>query len=45
MERAYLRVDEWEEIGQRARQTILNYLPKDPIDHFIGQIIPLARKQ
>jgi glycosyltransferase involved in cell wall biosynthesis len=45
LERAYQQSTNWEEIGQRARQIILNFLPEDPIDNFINQIIPLASKK
>ncbi|HPT10839.1 MAG TPA: glycosyltransferase, partial [Bacteroidales bacterium] len=44
MERAYLQKDHWKEIGQKARQTILAYLPEDPVGHFTAQLVNHARK-
>ena len=44
MERAYLQKDRWEEIGQKARQTMLAYLPEDPVGHFTAQLVDHARK-
>jgi glycosyltransferase involved in cell wall biosynthesis len=45
MERAWQRSEMWEEMGQRARERILSYLPPgDPVDDFISRILPLAIK-
>ena len=44
MERAYLNSGLWEEIGKKARQTILDYPPEDPIAHFIGQLLQYANR-
>jgi len=44
MERAYRQKDRWEEIGQKARQTMLAYLPEDPVGHFTTQLVNHARK-
>jgi len=43
MERAYQMRHLWEEIGKKARTRILEYLPEDPIDNFIGQLMPFTR--
>jgi glycosyltransferase involved in cell wall biosynthesis/uncharacterized coiled-coil DUF342 family protein len=40
LERAFKRSADWEEIGQNARDAILQILPQDPVDHFIGQLNP-----
>jgi glycosyltransferase involved in cell wall biosynthesis len=46
LERAYQKATLWQEIGQRARERILAYLPAhDPVDDFIAKIIPLANKR
>jgi len=46
LERAYQKSAMWEEMGQRARERILAYLPPiDPVDDFISKIIPLAIKK
>jgi len=39
LERAFSTSQSWEEIGKKARQKILQYLPEDPIEHFIKQLI------
>ncbi|MCX6245744.1 MAG: glycosyltransferase [Bacteroidetes bacterium] len=45
LERAYQRSGQWEEIGKKAREKILLYLPAaDPVDDFISRILPLAVK-
>ncbi|WP_017931046.1 glycosyltransferase [Robiginitomaculum antarcticum] len=38
LKRAIDRRDEWETIGNRARQDILNFLPEDPIADFITKL-------
>lgn len=43
LERAYAVSQNWEEIGEKTRQSILNYLPEDPIEHFIKQLILFAK--
>ena len=45
LERAYQKSAIWEEIGKKARQSILNYLPENPIAYFIDIILPLATKE
>ncbi len=45
LERAYLKSDMWEEMGQKARQKILSLLPENPVDDFISKIMPLTTKQ
>jgi glycosyltransferase involved in cell wall biosynthesis len=42
LERAWERRDEWELIGQRARERILQYLPGDPVGDFIQRVITAA---
>jgi glycosyltransferase involved in cell wall biosynthesis len=43
LERAYQKSAMWEEMGQKAREKILAYLPaNDPVDDFISKIIPFA---
>jgi len=39
LERAWQRRFEWEAIGQRARQRILDYLPDDPVQDFVGKLM------
>lgn len=39
LERAYMQRDKWEEIGQKARAKIIEWLPDDPIDHFLNKIL------
>ena len=43
LERAFAARDQWKEIGQRARERVLAYLPDDPVDDFIQKILPLAK--
>jgi len=46
LERAYQKSALWEEMGQKAREKILAYLPaNDPVDDFISKIIPLTDKK
>jgi glycosyltransferase involved in cell wall biosynthesis len=46
LERAYQKSESWEEIGQKAREKILSYLPPDdPVDDFISKIIPFANNK
>jgi len=40
--RAYRRREEWEEIGARARQAILAYLPEDPVGDFVSKLLALS---
>ncbi len=42
LERAYKQVTDWKEIGQKARQSILKYLPEDPIGDFVNQLMKIA---
>ncbi len=42
MERAYQRRHEWEEIGRRARQAVLDYLPEDPVADAVDKILQVA---
>lgn len=43
LERAWNNQYRLKEIGQEARRRILNYIPENPIDHFIDQIIPFCK--
>ncbi len=43
MERAYQRRHEWEEIGRRAKQAMLNYLPQDPVGDAVNNILEVVR--
>jgi len=43
MERAYQHCDEWEEMGQRAKQAMLNYLPQDPVGDAVNKILEVVR--
>jgi len=46
LERAYQKSAMWEEMGQKAREKILSYLPpNDPVDDFISKLIPLINKK
>lgn len=46
LERAYQKSVMWEEIGKKAREKILAYLPpNDPVDDFISKIIPFTNKK
>ena len=38
LRRALARHDEWPEIGRKARAAILDFLPEDPVEDFIGKI-------
>ena len=38
LERALSQRDNWEEIGKKAREKILDYLPDDPVEDFISQL-------
>lgn len=38
LERALERLYEWPEIGEKARQGILDYLPEDPVADFVSKI-------
>ncbi len=42
-ERAYQKLEIWEDIGRKSREKILSIVPEDPIDDFINKIIPLTR--
>ncbi len=42
MERAYQGRHEWEEIGRRARQAVLNYLPEDPVADAVDKILQVV---
>jgi glycosyltransferase involved in cell wall biosynthesis len=44
-ERAYQKKEEWETIGQKARRTILENFPEDPVATFIEQLAPFVKKQ
>jgi glycosyltransferase involved in cell wall biosynthesis/ubiquinone/menaquinone biosynthesis C-methylase UbiE len=45
LERAYQKSDMWEEMGKKAREKILSFLPpNDPVEDFISKIIPLTNK-
>ena len=46
LERAYQKSEIWEDMGQKARERILSYLPpNDPVDDFISRIIPLSYRK
>lgn len=46
LERAYQQSAMWEEMGRKAREKILSYLPADnPVGDFISKIIPLVNKK
>lgn len=38
LERAYREAARWEEIGKEARKKILQVIPEDPIDDFLGKV-------
>lgn len=38
LERALAQRDKWEEVGKKAREKILDYLPDDPVEDFISQL-------
>lgn len=42
MERAYQRLSEWREIGERARASILDFLPADPLADFVARVLKAA---
>ena len=44
LDRAYAAREDWEEIGRRARERVLAYLPDDPVGDFVQKILPLARR-
>jgi glycosyltransferase involved in cell wall biosynthesis len=38
LERAIANLNDWEEIGLRARQRILDFLPEDPVEDFVQNL-------
>ena len=42
LERAFRRKHEWEAIGRCARHAILAYLPEDPVQHFVEQVLAVV---
>jgi glycosyltransferase involved in cell wall biosynthesis len=44
-ERAYQKKEEWETIGGKARRTILENFPEDPVAAFIDQLAPVLHKK
>jgi glycosyltransferase involved in cell wall biosynthesis len=42
LERAYQTQSDWERIGWRARESILRFLPDDPIEDFIERLFSLV---
>ncbi len=41
LEMAWQQRHEWEKIGQLARQSVLDFMPEDPVRDFISKIIPM----
>lgn len=42
MERAWKNLDDWKAIGLQARDHMLRFTPEDPVEDFIGKLLPFA---
>lgn len=45
LETAWSRRNEWQEMGQHARQDILNFLPEDPVADFVQRLAAILDTQ
>lgn len=43
LSRALARHEDWPEIGRKARAAILDFLPEDPVEDFVGKLIGLLK--
>ena len=43
--RALTRQNEWQKIGQKSREAILDFLPEDPIDDFIKKLMRVIKSE